>query len=114
MAETKHHLDHFIHLFLRDAPRFFVSFVNRLEELFPAAKEDLDAIKQGAIQQLKNIYTQEQIDHWRKEGLKCEQAFAQWSTHEESQRQEQTITLLKKSLYDALVVAETEIALEHD
>ena len=104
----------FVHLFLRDAPRFFVSYTNILEKRFPSAKGEFDEIKQRTINQLKNIYNHEQLEHWRKEGLEHTKAFIEWSSAAELKRQKQTLALLKESLYDALVVAEIEIAVERD
>lgn len=96
------------HLFLSESKKFFCLFLNALRKRTSDAqiKREINSIKHRCLTILKkDIYGPKGRElQWSRGTLAKSQAYTEWSTKEEEDRQKRTMKLFKEAMYEALLL----------
>lgn len=87
------------HLFLKESPKFFEQFLNKLAIRYPEHETEINELKERGSRAVEETY-----DHNFQKTLPREEAVKQWGTKEEKQRQKEVSTALNKNIYEALAL----------
>jgi|LakMenEpi03Aug12_release.lakeMendotaPanAssembly.Ray.scaffolds.fasta_scaffold06950_16 hypothetical protein len=107
--QTESHFDptKMEHLFLKETPKYFKRFIEKLAIRYPEKRQELDTLRKDGITRLQERY-KENYQAWKHGSLSPEEALQQWGSKEERKRQNETSDDLNHTIYSALALVEPD------